>query len=330
MPEETNKNYSLNKALNPLKKFLDDPQVVEICINGEGQVFIEKMGDEFLTAHDIPELTTQAINNMATRVAAYSKQAVNASKPLLSASLPNGERFQAIIAPATDRGGVISIRKQVVNNISFDDYKKTGYFDDAKFVTEKTGSPVMEELKILRQQNDAANFLSYAVKNKITMVVSGGTSSGKTTFLNGLLNEVDHRERIISIEDTRELTPPHKNYCSLIASKGGQNQANVTVQDLLEASLRLRPDRILLGELRGKEAFTFLRAVNTGHPGSITTVHADTPEGAIEQITQMVMQSDVALPADYIGKYIRTIIPIIVQSKRINGKRKITDIYFNP
>ena len=151
--------------------------------------------------------------------------------------------------------------------------------------------------------------LSFAVKNHVTMVISGGTSSGKTTFLNALLKEVPESERVISIEDTRELNPPQPNWLSMLASKGGQGKAQVTIQDLLEASLRLRPDRLFLGEIRGAEAATFLQAVNTGHPGSLTTLHADSTFGAFERLALMTLQSELKLTKAEIMDYVRSVVP---------------------
>ena len=147
------------------------------------------------------------------------------------------------------------------------------------------------ELKKLLSKNKVHEFLTKAVQSHQNIVISGGTSTGKTTFLNALLQEIPLDERIITIEDTREVNAPHGNMLNLIAAKGDQGKALITIQDLLEATLRLRPDRIILGELRGKEAYTFLRAINTGHPGSICTLHADSPKGAIDQLSLMVLQA---------------------------------------
>lgn len=162
---------------------------------------------------------------------------------------------------------------------------------------------------------------------KKNILISGGTSSGKTTLLSAILREIDSNERIITIEDTPEIYLHHKNHLSLIASKGEQGTARITIQDLLEASLRMRPDRILLGELRGKEAYSFLRAINTGHPGSITTIHADTPSGAFEQVGLMVMQAGLGLTHRQILDYTTSIIDIVIQLKRIGGKRVISDVW---
>ena len=142
------------------------------------------------------------------------------------------------------------------------------------------------------------------------------------------MKEIDPAERIITIEDTQEVRPAQKNHLSLLATRGDQGTAKVTVQNLLEASLRLRPDRILLGELRGEEAYTFLRAVNTGHPGSLSTVHADTPRGALEQIGFMVMQANLGLQHNQVMDYIRSIVDVVVQLKRSGGVRRISEVWY--
>jgi type IV secretion system protein VirB11 len=168
-------------------------------------------------------------------------------------------------------------------------------------------------------------FLEAALRAKKNILISAGTSAGKTTFLNACLKGISTEERIITIEDTREVTPPQPNRLHLLASRGGQGRAKVTPQQLLEASLRLRPDRIILGELRGAEAFTFLRAINSGHPGSITTIHADSPRLAVEQLALMVMQADLGMERPQILEYVKSIIPIVIQLRRDNqGRRSIS------
>jgi type IV secretion system protein VirB11 len=160
--------------------------------------------------------------------------------------------------------------------------------------------------------------------------VSGGTSTGKTTFLNAVMKAVPVEERIITCEDAREIMIDHlPNHVHLMASKGGQGRAQVTTQDLIEACLRLRPDRIMVGELRGKEAFSYLRAVNTGHPGSISTLHADTPVLAIEQLILMIMQAGLGVTREQIKDYVETVINVIIQLKRgEKGRRYVSEIYF--
>jgi len=173
-------------------------------------------------------------------------------------------------------------------------------------------------------------FLEKALTAKKNILISAGTSAGKTTFLNACLKTIPMEERIITIEDAREVKPPQANRLHLLSSRGGQGRAKLTPPELLEASLRLRPDRIILGELRGAEAFTYLRAINSGHPGSLTTIHSDSPLLAFEQLSLMVMQANMGLERSQILKYVRSIIPIVVQLKRDGqGRRVISEIYYN-
>ena len=170
------------------------------------------------------------------------------------------------------------------------------------------------------------------MKHKKNIIVSGGTSTGKTTFLNAALKEIPSTERIITVEDAREVNINHiPNRVHMMVSKGGQGRAKVTTQDLIEACLRLRPDRIIVGELRGAEAFSYLRAVNTGHPGSVATIHADSPVLAIEQLILMIMQADLGITRDQIKAYVESVIQVIIQLKRgEKGRRYVSEVYFKP
>jgi type IV secretion system protein VirB11 len=186
------------------------------------------------------------------------------------------------------------------------------------------------ELRELLDKGEVKAFIKKAITSKKNMIISGGTSTGKTTFMNAALKEIDKKERIITCEDAREIDLNHlPNRVHLIASKGGQGRAKVDIQDLIEACLRLRPDRIIVGELRGKEAFSYLRAVNTGHPGSISTLHADTPTLAIEQLILMIMQAGLGITREQIKNYVESVVNVIVQLKRgPSGKRYVSEIYF--
>ena len=165
-----------------------------------------------------------------------------------------------------------------------------------------------------------------AVRARRNILVSGSTSMGKTTFLNALLAEVPMTERLILIEDAEELRIAHPNAVGLIAVRGKLGEADASAEDLLIAALRMRPDRIILGELRGQEAFTFLRAVNTGHPGSITTIHADSPHRAIEQLVLLVLQDGSPLRREDVRHYILQSVDVFVQLERRDGKRRVQQI----
>ncbi|HEY0270356.1 MAG TPA: ATPase, T2SS/T4P/T4SS family, partial [Sphingomonas sp.] len=173
---------------------------------------------------------------------------------------------------------------------------------------------------------DPVGFLTQAVRRRMTILISGGTSTGKTTFLNALLGEVSPEERIVLVEDTPEIRLRHANGLGLVAVKGELGEARIGTDDLLQAALRLRPDRIVLGELRGREAVSFLRAINTGHPGSFSTIHANSPAGALEQLALMVMQAGLGLDRRDTLAYARSMIDIVVQLGRVEGRRRITAI----
>ena len=323
------------QAAEPIRQWLQNPDVIEICVNGPGEVWVETLGKPAMERFEVEELTETAVRRLAEHVAAATSQSVNSSTPLLSAAMPHGERFQGVLAPAAPSGGAFSIRKQVIANLDLSDYARMGAFEGVKIrgpsKPDLDHYPEVEtELASLLQDaspEGVQRALTFAVKNHVTMIISGGTSSGKTTFLNALLKEVPDVERVVSIEDTRELQPPQPNWLSLLASKGGQGLAQVSIQDLLESSLRLRPDRLFLGEIRGAEAATFLQAVNTGHPGSLTTLHADSCHGAFERLALMTLQSDLKLTKSEIMEYVRSVVPMVVQLRR-RPTRGVSEIYF--
>lgn len=322
-------HYFLNRSLEPIRQFLDDPKVAEIAVNRPGQVYVERFGADHMEHHEIDALTAREIENIGERVAAATKQFLNAANPILSAALPTGERIQVVLPPAAPDGGSITIRKQVVQNFSLQDYRDNGSLDKVSVAVGGLSDVDRELIAYLRAEK-IYDFIHTAITKRVSILISGGTSSGKTTFLNACLNSVDLNERILTLEDTRELFPPQKNAVHLIASKGGQGTANVTIQNLLESALRMRPDRLFVGEIRGAEAFSFLRAINTGHPGSMSTVHADTPLGAYEQLAMMMQQS--GMSAGYskqdLMSYIQMVIPIVIQLRREGGKRGVSEIYF--
>jgi len=317
----------LRLALKPFAAYLDQKDVSELCVNVPGELWVERSGQVKMERIEDDTISSKNLMRLAKLLAGLTDQSVNEENPLLSTRLPTGERVQFVTQPASPKGVAVSIRKQTMVDLTLDDYEKFGAFETIKANLNKE-QEVNDQLRVLLDKGDIKAFIDMAVKTKKNIIVSGGTSTGKTTFLNALMKSMSPDERIITIEDTAEVEPPHGNWLSMLASKGGQGTAKVDIQDLLEASLRLRPDRIFLGELRGKEAFSFLRAVNTGHPGSISTVHADTPDGAIEQIAMMVMQADLGMEHAQIMSYIKSIIDVIIQWRRIGGKREISGIWF--
>jgi len=315
----------LDTYLSALAPWLTRDDVTDLLINRPGEVWIETTSG-MLTRIAAPQVTDVVLSRLARQIAAAAHQGVNREQPLLSATLPDGGRVQIIAPPATREGMAIAIRKHVINDMSVDDLVQTGLFADATPGARRSARD--DELAAMLKSGDRSGFLKEAVRAKKSIVISGGTSTGKTTILNALVREIDTNERLLVIEDAPEIRLDRPNAVGLIAVRGEQGEAQVDADDLLRASLRMRPDRILLGELRGKEAFAFLRAVNSGHPGSITTVHADSPEGAIDQIALLAMTSGLDLGWSRIQTYVRQVIDVIVQLDRQNGKRRVSDIQF--
>ncbi len=314
----------LDTYLSALAPWLTRDDVTDLLINRPGEVWIETTSG-MLTRIAAPQVTDVVLSRLARQIAAATHQGVNREQPLLSATLPDGGRVQIIAPPATRGGMAIAIRKHVINDLSVDDLAQAGLFSD---VAGARRSVRDDELAAMLKSGDRSGFLKEAVRARKTIVISGGTSTGKTTLLNALVREIDTNERLLVIEDAPEIRLDRPNAVGLIAVRGEQGEAQVDADDLLRASLRMRPDRILLGELRGKEAFAFLRAVNSGHPGSITTVHADSPEGAIDQIALLAMTSGLDLGWSRIQTYVRQVVDVIVQLDRQNGKRRVSDIQF--
>lgn len=319
---------ALETFLLPLNSYFEKEGVNEISINRPSEIWVEQMGE--MKLFPLPEFDFEHLKSIARLIAQSTEQRVSEEEPLLSATLPNGFRVQVVFPPACDHNCVVmSIRKPNVVKWTLDDYQRMGLFD--KVIIDKQEDSAELILKDLLQAGKTREFLEKAVIFKKNLIISGGTSTGKTTFTNSLLKTIPLEERLLTVEDAREIDLSHPNSAHLIASKGGQGRANVSTQSLIEACLRLRPDRIIVGELRGAEAFSFLRAINTGHPGSISTLHADTPRMAVEQLKLMVMQAGLGLQPNEILSYIRNVIDIIVQLKRGDGgKRFISEIYFRP
>ncbi len=318
---------ALEVYLKPINYILQQEGITEISINKANEAWVEKKGDMFKV--EMPGYDLKHLKSLGRLIAQATDQKISEETPLLSATLPSGYRIQVVFPPACENDTVImSIRKKSDIVWSLDDYEKMGAFSTTSVGAVKDDSNVI--LSKLLKANMIKEFLYKAILSKKNLIISGGTSTGKTTFTNACLKAIPRVERLITVEDAREIDLgwlPNKVH--LLASKGGQGRANVTAQDLIEACLRLRPDRIIVGELRGKEAFSFLRAINTGHPGSISTLHADTPKMALQQLKLMVMQAGLGMPPDDIFNYINNVIDIVVQLKRgAKGVRYISEVYF--
>jgi type IV secretion system protein VirB11 len=318
---------ALRTHLRPLQRWLESEAITEISVNGPAEIWIARQGEAYMERHAAADLTGDVLLELARQVATSTDQEVSRERPLLSAVLPNGYRVQFVLPPAAGRHVALSIRKPAVLDLTLGDYERVGAFD----LTNRLTREEEESERALRDayaKREFAAFVRLAVRARKNILISAGTDTGKTTLLNAMLKEIELRERLVIIEDTRELRPPQLNVVRLFYSRGEQGLARVTAQDLCEATLRLRPDRILLGELRGKEAFTYLRTINSGHPGSITTIHSDSPQLAFEQLALMVMQGFPSIDKTLVIEYVRSIIPIVIQAKRAAGRRFISEIYY--
>lgn len=315
-------NVYLNSYLAPFEAWLAADDVTEILVNQPHEVWVERMGADEMECYDAPAIDAQLLERLAQQVARISHQGINRESPLLAAILPGGARIQIVLPPATRGSVAIAIRKHVLHDMTVDGYLaqcRTGSLNETRSEL---------SLSALLAKGDVSTFLKKAVEARKTILLSGGTSSGKTTLLNALLKEIPQNERVIAIEDTPEIKLGRNNSLGLVAVSGDQGEARVTIEELMRASLRMRPDRLIVGELRGAETVTFLRAINTGHPGSISTIHASTTEGAFEQLALMCMQADLGLSRNDTIDYARSMIDIIVQLDRKNGQRSIADIQY--
>ncbi|MDB5678258.1 MAG: P-type transfer ATPase VirB11 [Sphingomonas bacterium] len=299
--------------------------VTDIYVNRPGELWVETIGGA-TERYDAPALDPATLDRLARQIAALSHQGISREHPLLSATLPDGARVQIVAPPATRGPLALAIRKHISPDLTLADYVATGAFAETKRGDVGERSPADIELARLLDAGDIAALLALAVRARKNILVSGGTSTGKTTFLNALIREIPAQERLILIEDTPELHLGHANAVGLLAARSALGEAQVSADSLLAASLRMRPDRIIVGELRGPEAYTFLRAVNTGHPGSMTTVHADSAERAIEQIALLVLQTGTRLGRDDVHHYVRSTVDVFVQLARTGGRRHVAEI----
>jgi type IV secretion system protein VirB11 len=314
----------LRTYLAPFAPLLDRSDVTDILVNRPGEIWVEDASGCRRVA--APDVTAGMLQRLAQQIAAHTSQGVSREHPLLAATLPGGARVQIAAPPATREHVALAIRKQVMPDLTLAEYEQSGAFEGVRGAVRR--GPRVEDVELARllDAGRLRDFFSLAVKAARNIVISGGTGSGKTTFLNALLKEVPELDRVVVIEDTPEVRLWHPNSVGLVAVKSDLGESQIGVDELMRAALRMRPDRLLVGELRGPEAFTFLRAVNTGHPGSLTTVHADSPEGALHQIAFMTLQAGLTLTKPDVIDYAREVIDIIVQLNRASGRRAVSEV----
>jgi type IV secretion system protein VirB11 len=319
----------LRSYLAPLSGMLARPDVTDIYVNRPREIWVETIGGA-IERHDAPQLDDSTLGRLAQQIAAVSHQGISREHPLLSATLPDGARVQIVAPPATRGPLALAIRKHVAADLALTDYVESGAFDETRRREGLSDDSSDRALAAMLAKGDISGMLAAAVQTRKNILVSGGTSTGKTTFLNALIREIPAEERLILIEDTPELKVRHDNMVGLLAARSALGEAQVTADDLLAASMRMRPDRIILGELRGVEAYAFLRAVNTGHPGSMTTIHADGAERAVEQLVLLALKAGTQLNREDIRHYVLNTVDVFVHLDRRAGRRRVADVVLSP
>ncbi len=321
---------ALALTVRALRPYLRD-DVMELCINRPHEAFVETSAGwrrERLAFADF-----DWCSRLAKLIANATQQRIDSSSPLLSASLPTGERVQIVMPPATSAGCVaIAIRRPAEKVWSIAELASRGIFRRAKPAA-KSLDAVEQELLALLQGCDFEAFMRLAVRSRKNIVVSGPTGSGKTTWTKALICEIPSDERLVTIEDAKELVlDRHPNHVRLFYSKDDQGVARVTPKQLLESCLRMKPDRILLAELRAEEAFDYLRNVNSGHPGSITSVHATSAELAFEQLMLLVKQNQGGreLARSDIKSLLYLLVDVVIQFGVERHERFIKEIWYQP
>lgn len=313
----------LHAFLAPLARFMQRDDVTDLYVNRPGELWLE--GATGTERHELTGLDNPALWRLAQQIAATSDQGISREHPLLAATLPDGARVQVCAPPATRGDVIMAIRKHNVPDLRLADYATAGAFARVGAAA-LSRREVDRALAALLAAGDTAAFLREAVRQRQTIVIAGGTGTGKTTFLNALLKEAPSTERLVLIEDTPEIQLHHANAVGLVAVRGRLGEASVSAADLLEAALRLRPDRIIMGEVRGAEALSWLRAVGTGHPGSITTLHASSPRGAVDQLALMALMAGTELRRAELVDYIDSVVDVFVQLGRDGHARVVTDV----
>jgi pilus assembly protein CpaF len=297
--------YVLDEAvgLGPLERLLADDGVTEVMANGPADVFVERGGR--IERAPVAFSTVKAMRSVIERIVTPLGRRVDESSPLVDARLPDGSRVNVVIPPLSVRGPTITIRKFARRRLETSDLLRYGSL-----------SPAMLE------------FLTVCIRHRRNVIVSGGTGSGKTTLLNVLSNLVPPEERIVTIEDAAELQLCHENVVTLEARpRNVEGRGEVTIRDLVRNSLRMRPDRIIVGECRGGEALDMLQAMNTGHDGSLTTAHANSPRDLLSRLEVMVLMAGLELPIAAVREQIASGLHVVVQQTRFPcGARKITQI----
>lgn len=287
--------------LRPIAHLIIDPDISEVMVNGSSGVFVERCG--VVSAVPGVQINERNLKVAVKNIARAVGDDISDEQPILDARLPDGSRVAAIFPPCSVGGTTLTIRKF-----------QTRFFTAEELV--RAGMLTSETLSLIRA----------AVADDATILISGGTSTGKTTLLNAISGFLPADDRILVIEDTAELHFTHQNVVRLEARRAQRNAPAVSIRELLKAALRHRPDRIIVGEVRGAEAYDLLNALNTGHGGTLSTIHANSAEQALNRFASCVLQSTVGMPYDVIRHQIASCVNLVIHLVRVKGIRRVGDV----
>ncbi len=317
----------LSEYMQPFQHIYDDESFNEICINRPREVWTENR-DGWIR-HDIPEMSFNHCKQLATLIAGYNGKSVSSKAPILSAAMPGGARVQVILPPACEQQTVsITIRKPSLTEKSLDELEAEGAFAEYQLIN-KDLLPFEKELITLKNKKEIKKFLKLCVLSKRNIMVVGATGSGKTYLTKSLVQCIPLHERLVTVEDVNELfLRMHPNKVHLFFHRDSDDPNKVTPKQCLEACLRMKPSRILFAELRGDEAWEYIKSINNGHPGSISTMHANGAFETFDQLTALVKDSRTGthLDASYIKQRLITSIDVII----FYDGWKLRELYYDP
>lgn len=314
----------VEQYLSLLREYLVDDAVNELVINPNGSIFIERAGSNRMTEIDFT-LPPQAIKRLGAQLAGETRNTLGALSPIVSGRVivwGSPQRVQIVVEPAVENGVSLSIRKYMAKALSS---TEIGFVNGKQVRVDDERRQRHEAIGEMAKKGDLQGLFHTAIKEHFNILISGGTSSGKTTVARSLIEMMLPYERLITIEDAQELFPPHRNQVGLVTER--KEKSARSPSKLLESCLRMRPDRIILGEIRGVEAYDFLEAINTGHPGAVTTIHADSPALAFDRLALMVMRSGIKMSHGEVIAYAKRTIDLVIQVGRRDGKRGVLEVY---
>lgn len=317
----------LEDRLSPLTALLDGADVEEVCVNRPGEAWIYTSSGGRLVA--APELTFDRIKSIATHVATQQSLFFDESFPRLSATLPNKDRLEILFPPIVGAGQVaLAIRRQRLTYFTLDDLEERGMFVGTQIRKRERTRPIdrSEAMEEAAAKGDAAGLLRAAVQAKRNVVSAGPPGAGKTAILSALCDQIPHDERVITIEDVRELRTPQPNAVNLCLSFANQSVARLGPPQIMESILRLRPDRVILGECKGPETLVFFELVNTGSPGTITSVHANSTADAPWRLADIVHKYDPSQTKADLREHAESYVDVYVQVRRGRDARRVVEI----